>query len=153
MGLEELMKVEIVSLTKTSRPLSESAAAAFVISQEDIRRSGVTSIPEALRMAPGINVARIDANKWAITARGFNYRYSSKLLVMIDGRTLYTPFFAGVYWELQDYALEDIDRIEVIRGPGGSLWGANAVNGVINIITKSAKETKGVLVSGGGGLE
>ncbi|MDH5639744.1 MAG: TonB-dependent receptor [Nitrospira sp.] len=147
MDLEELMKVEIVSLAKTPRPLSESPAAVFVISQEDIRRSGVTSIPEALRMAPGINVARVDSNKWAITARGFNDRYSSKLLVMIDGRTIYTPFFAGVYWELQDYALEDIDRIEVIRGPGGSLWGANAVNGVINIITKKSHQTQGALAS------
>ncbi|MDH5670274.1 MAG: TonB-dependent receptor, partial [Nitrospira sp.] len=147
MSIDELMKVEIVSLAKTPRPLSESAAAVFVINQEDIRRSGATSIPEALRMAPGINVARIDANKWALTARGFNDRYSAKLLVMIDGRTIYTPFFAGTYWELQDYALEDIDRIEVIRGPGGSLWGANAVNGVINIITKKSRDTQGALAS------
>jgi len=147
MSIEELMEVEIVSLMKKPSPISKSAAAVFVISQEDIRRSGVTSIPEALRMAPGINVARIDSNKWAITARGFNDRYSSKLLVMIDGRTIYTPFFAGVYWELQDYALEDIERIEVIRGPGGSLWGANAVNGVINIITKKSQDTQGALAS------
>lgn len=147
LSLEELMSIEITSLALKPQRLSESAAAVFVITQEDIRRSGVTSIPEALRMAPGINVARIDANKWAITARGFNDRYSSKLLVLIDGRTIYTPFFAGVYWELQDYALEDIERIEVIRGPGGSLWGANAVNGVINIITKKAKDTQGALAS------
>lgn len=147
LSLEELMNVEVTSVSKKGQPLSQAAAAIFVITQEDIRRSGVTSIPEALRMAPGINVAKVDGNKWAITARGFNDRYSSKLLVLMDGRTLYTPFFAGVYWELQDYALEDIERIEVIRGPGGALWGANAVNGVINIITKKAKDTQGALAS------
>jgi iron complex outermembrane receptor protein len=147
LSLEELMNVEVTSVSKKGQPLSEAAAAIFVITQEDIRRSGVTSIPEALRMAPGINVAKVDANKWAITARGFNDRYASKLLVLMDGRSIYTPFFAGVYWELQDYALEDIERIEVIRGPGGALWGANAVNGVINIITKKSKDTQGALAS------
>lgn len=147
LSLEELMNVEVTSVSKKGQPLSQAAAAIFVITQEDIRRSGVTSIPEALRMAPGINVAKVDGNKWAITARGFNDRYSSKLLVLMDGRTLYTPFFAGVYWELQDYALEDIERIEVIRGPGGALWGANAVNGVINIITKKSKDTQGAMAS------
>ena len=147
LSLEELLNVEVTSVSKKGQPLAQAAAAIFVITQEDIRRSGVTSIPEALRMAPGINVAKVDDNKWAITARGFNDRYSSKLLVLMDGRTLYTPFFAGVYWELQDYALEDIERIEVIRGPGGALWGANAVNGVINIITKKAKDTQGALAS------
>ncbi|MDH5668089.1 MAG: TonB-dependent receptor [Nitrospira sp.] len=130
-----------------AQPMSKTAAAIFIVNQEDIRRSGATSIPEVLRMVPGLNVAKVDGNKWAISARGFNDRYSSKMLVLMDGRTLYTPFFAGVYWELQDYALEDIERIEVIRGPGGSLWGVNAVNGIINIITKKSKDTQGVLAS------
>lgn len=147
LSLEELMNIEVTSVSKKGQPLSQAAAAIFVITQEDIRRSGVTSIPEALRMAPGINVAKVDGNKWAITARGLNDRYANKLLMLIDGRTVYSPVFAGTYWELQDYVLEDIDRIEVIRGPGGSLWGANAVNGVINIITKKAKDTQGVLAS------
>ena len=147
LSLEELLNIEVTSVSMKAQSVSKTAAAVFVITQEDIRRSGVTSIPEALRMAPGIHVARVDGNKWAITARGFNDRYSSKLLVMVDGRTVYTPFFAGVYWELQDYALEDIERIEVIRGPGGSLWGVNAVNGVINIITKKSRDTQGILAS------
>ena len=147
LSLEELLNVEVTSVAMKAQPVAKTAAAIFVITQEDIRRSGVTSIPEALRMAPGVNVARVDGNKWAISARGFNDRYSSKLLVLMDGRTLYTPFFAGVYWELQDYALEDIERIEVIRGPGAALWGVNAVNGVINIITKKSQDTQGVLAS------
>ena len=153
LSLEELMNIEVTSVSKKGQPLSQAAAAIFVITQEDIRRSGVTSIPEALRMAPGINVAKVDGNKWAITARGLNDRYANKLLMLIDGRTVYSPVFAGTYWELQDYVLEDIDRIEVIRGPGGSLWGANAVNGVINIITKKAKDTQGVLASTVAGKE
>ncbi len=146
-SLEELVNIEVTSVSKKGQPLSHSAAAIFVISQDDIRRSGVTSIPEALRMVPGLNVAKLDGNKWAITARGLNDRYANKLLVLIDGRTVYSPVFAGTYWELQDYVLEDIDRIEVIRGPGGSLWGANAVNGVINVVTKKAKDTQGLLAS------
>ncbi len=153
MSLEDLMDIEISSVSKKKQKLSEAAAAIFVITQEDIRRSGVASIPEALRMAPGIEVARIDANKWAITCRGFNEFYSSKLLVLIDGRSVYTPLFSGVYWDIQDTLLEDIQQIEVIRGPGATLWGANAVNGVINIITKSAKDTQGGLVTAGGGTE
>jgi len=153
MSIEDLMNIEVTSVSKKSQKISEAAAAIFVITQEDIRRSGVTTIPEALRMAPGVEVARIDANKWAITCRGFNELYSSKLLVLIDGRTVYTPLFSGVYWDVQDTLLEDIQRIEVIRGPGATLWGANAVNGVINIITKSAKETQGGLVTAGGGTE
>ena len=146
-SLEELVNIEVTSVSKKGQPLSHSAAAIFVISQDDIRRSGVTSIPEALRMVPGLNVAKLDGNKWAITARGLNDRYANKLLVLIDGRTVYSPVFAGTYWELQDYVLEDIDRIEVIRGPGGSLWGANAVNGIINVVTKKAKDTQGLLAS------
>jgi iron complex outermembrane receptor protein len=153
MTLEDLMDVEVTSVSKKAEKLSDAAAAIFVITQEDIRRSGVTSIPEALRMAPGIEVARIDENKWAITSRGFNRRCANKLLVLIDGRTVYTPLFSGVYWDIQDTLLEDLDRIEVIRGPGAALWGANAVNGVINIITKQANNTQGGLVSGGSGTE
>jgi iron complex outermembrane receptor protein len=151
LSLEELMDIKVTSVSKKEQKLSQAAAAIFVISQEDIRRSGVTTIPEALRMAPGVEVAQVDANKWAITIRGFNNLFSSKLLVMIDGRTVYSPLFSGVYWDVQDTVLEDIDRIEVIRGPGGTLWGANAVNGVINIITKNARDTQGGMVTAGGG--
>lgn len=129
------------------------AAAVFVVTDEDLRRSGVTSIPEALRLVPGLQVARIDANKWAISARGFNGRFANHLLVLIDGRSIYSPMFAGVFWDVQDTLLEDIERIEVIRGPGAALWGANAVNGVINIITRPAAQTQGALVSAGGGDE
>src|SRR5271169_4420579 len=111
------------------------------------------NIPDLLRMVPGVDVARLDANAWAISIRGFNFRYSDKVLVLIDGRSVYTPGFSGVYWDQQDVPLEDIDRIEVIRGPGGTVWGANAVNGVISIITKSARETQGGLVSAGGGSQ
>jgi len=125
----------------------------FVITQEDIRRSGLTSIPELLRMVPGLTVAQIDANKWAITARGFNERLADKMLVLMDGRTVYDPLSSGVYWDVQDTILEDIERIEVVRGPGATLWGANAVNGVLNIITKKAKDTQSGLVTGGGGSQ
>jgi len=141
------------SVSKKAEKLSNAPAAVFVITQEDIRRSGVTSIPEALRMVPGLEVAKIDANKWAITSRGFNSRFANKLLVLMDGRTLYTPMYSGVFWDIQDTLLEDVDRIEVIRGPGATLWGANAVNGVINIITKNSKETQGTMISGGMGTE
>ena len=153
LSLEELMSVEVTSVSKKKQKLSESAAAIFVITQDDIRRSGVTSIPEALRMVPGIQVARGSNNQWNISARGFNERFTNKLLVLIDGRTIYNSLFAGVTWETQDTMLEDIDRIEVIRGPGGALWGVNAVNGVINIITKQAQDTQGLLVSSVGGNE
>jgi iron complex outermembrane recepter protein len=148
LSLEDLMKIEITSVSRKAQRLSDAAAAVFVITQEDIRRSGVTSIPEALRMAPGVEVARIDASRWAITARGFNGQFASKLLVLMDGRTVYSPTFSGVWWDAQDTVLSDIERIEVIRGPGATLWGANAVNGVINIITKQAKDTQGVLAEG-----
>jgi iron complex outermembrane receptor protein len=153
LSIEELMAVQVVSVARQAQPLLDAATAVFVITAEDIRRSGATSIPEALRLAPGIQVARIHANQWAVTARGFNGRFANKLLVLIDGRTVYTPTFSGVYWEVQDMLLEDIDRIEVIRGPGAALWGANAVNGVINILTKSAADTQGGLVSLTGGDE
>ena len=151
MDIAQLMQITITSLSKKPQNLSDSAAAVFVITQDDIHRSGVTSIPEALRMAPGLQVARIDSNKWAITSRGFAGNFANKLLVMIDGRTVYSPAFSGVYWDVQDTLLDDIDRIEVIRGPGATVWGANAVNGVVNIITKKAGDTQGGLISLGGG--
>ncbi|MFH0728816.1 MAG: TonB-dependent receptor [Pseudomonadota bacterium] len=153
MSLEELLNVDVVSASKKMQKLSETDAAVFVISQDDLKRSGVTTIPDALRMVPGLQVARIDANKWAITARGFNDRFANKLLVLIDGRSVYTPLFSGVFWDIQDTMMEDIERIEVIRGPGATIWGANAVNGVINIITKKAKDTQGTLITAGTGTE
>jgi iron complex outermembrane receptor protein len=151
LSLEELMDVEVTSVSKRRQRVADAAAAIFVIGQEDIRRSGATSVPELLRMVPGVEVARIDANKWAVSIRGFNGRFSGKLQVLIDGRSVYSPLFSGVFWDAQDVVLEDVERIEVIRGPGATVWGANAVNGVINIITKSAKDTQGVLLSGGAG--
>jgi iron complex outermembrane recepter protein len=153
LGLEDLMNMTVTSVSRKSQRVSDAAAAVFVITRDDIRRSGVTSIAEALRMAPGLEVARIDANKWAISSRGFNSRFANKLLVLFDGRSVYTPIFSGVFWDRQDTMLEDIDRIEVIRGPGAALWGANAVNGVINIITRSSGETMGTTVSAGGGTQ
>lgn len=153
LDIEALMNVKVISAAKKEQKQSEAAAAIYVITQEDIRRSGVTSIPEALRMVPGLQVAQLDANKWAVSARGFNGRFANKLLVLIDGRSVYTPLFSGVYWDVQDTLMEDIERIELIRGPGATLWGANAVNGVINIITKKAGDTQGTLLTGGGGSE
>jgi iron complex outermembrane receptor protein len=153
LSIEDLMEIEVTSVSKRSQKLSQAAAAVTVLSGEEIRRSGMTSIPEALRMVPGLHVASIDASKWAITSRGFNGEFANKLLVLIDGRSVYNPLFSGVYWFEQDLMLEDVDRIEVIRGPGGTLWGANAVNGVINVITKRAEETQGLLISGAGGSE
>lgn len=151
LSLEELGNIEVVTTSKSPVKLSQTPAAVYVITQEDIRRAGVTSIPEALRLAPGVDVAQIDGVKWAVGIRGFESRLSRDVLVLIDGRSVYSPLFHGVYWEVQDTLLEDIDRIEVIRGPGGTIWGANAVNGVINIITRNAKDTKGTLVSATGG--
>src|SRR6202040_2579554 len=152
-SLEDLMNIEVTSVSKKEQKLSQTPAAVFVITQEDIRRSGATNIPDLLRMVPGLDVAQINANTWAISARGFNLQFANKLLVLVDGRAVYTPLFGGVYWDTVDVPLEDIDRIEVIRGPGGTVWGANAVNGVINIITKSAADTQGGLVTGGAGSE
>lgn len=151
--LEQLMDVEITSVAKKEQRVGDTAAAIYVVTQEEIRRSGVTSIPEALRLAPGVTVSRINSSQWAIGVRGFGTELSRSVLVLIDGRSVYAPLFAGVYWDIQDTMLEDIDRIEVIRGPGGTIWGANAVNGVINIITKSAAETQGLLAVAGGGSE
>jgi iron complex outermembrane recepter protein len=151
LSIEELLQTEVTSVSKKTEALRDTAAAVFVITQEDLRRTGARSIPEALRMVPGLQVAHIDGSKWAITSRGFNEWFSNKLLVLIDGRSVYTPLFSGVYWEVQDTLLEDVERIEVIRGPGATMWGANAVNGVINIITKNAAHTQGGLFVGGAG--
>ena len=152
-SLEQLLNTRVTSVSKREEKLASSAAAVFVISAEDIRRSGATSLPDVLRMAPGVDVQQVDAGIWAISIRGFNSRYSNKVLVMVDGRSVYTPTFAGVYWDHQDLPLEDIDRIEVVRGPGATLWGVNGVNGVISILTKSAKNTKGGLIGAGGGSD
>src|SRR6476469_2559472 len=150
LSLEELSKIEVSTVSKESTAAFKTPAAISVLTQEDIRRSGATSIPDALRLVPGVEVAQIDGAKWAIGIRGFQGRLSKSVLVLIDGRSVYTPLFAGVYWEMQDTMIEDIERIDVIRGPGGTIWGANAVNGVINIITKNAKDTRGTLVTTGG---
>jgi len=151
--LAELLDVDVTSVSKRPEKRAVAPAAVYVITAEDLRRSGVTSIPEALRMVPGVSVAKLDANKWSVTSRGFSGRFANKLLVLIDGRSIYTPLFSGVYWETREVLLKDVDRIEVIRGPGGTLWGANAVNGVINIVTKKAADTQGGLVVVGGGTE
>ena len=153
MSLEDLSNIRVSSVSKHNERMAEAPAAIFVITGDDIRRSGMTTIPEALRLAPGVDVARLDSHNWAISARGFNNLYANKLLVVMDGRSVYTPLFSGVYWDMQDTLMEDIDRIEVIRGPGATMWGANAVDGVINIITKSAKETQGGLITAGYGTE
>jgi iron complex outermembrane receptor protein len=147
------MNLEVTSVSKKEQKMSQVAAAIFVITQEDIQRSGATNIPDLLRMVPGLDVAQISSNTWAISSRGFNFQFASKLLVLIDGRAVYTPLFGGVNWDTQSVPLEDIERIEVIRGPGGAIWGANAVNGVINIITKKAGDTQGTLATGGGGTQ
>ncbi len=152
--LEELSQITISSVSKREENAFDAPAALYVITAEQIRQSGVTSIPDALRLAPGVHVARIDANKWAVSIRGFADRFANKLLVLQDGRSLYSPTFGGVWWNVQEIMLEDIERIEVIRGPGATLWGANAVNGVINIITRSSRQTVGgLLVAGGGSFE
>lgn len=143
LSLEELTKVKVTSASKKEQKLNDVASAVFVITQNDIQRSTATVIPELLRMVPGLYVAQVGASTWSIAARGLGGVFSNKLLVLIDGRTVYTPLYSGTYWEVQDYPLNDIERIEVIRGPGGTMWGSNAVNGVINIITKSAASTEG----------
>jgi iron complex outermembrane receptor protein len=153
LSLEELANLEVTSVSRRAEPLSAAPASIFVITDDDIRRSGATSLPEALRLAPSLHVARVDARQYAISARGFNSTAANKLLVLIDGRAVYTPLFSGVFWDAQDTLLEDIERIEVISGPAGTLWGANAVNGVINVITKGATDTQGTLAYAGGGNE
>jgi iron complex outermembrane recepter protein len=145
--LEQLVNVNVTSVSKMESDAFTSPAAISVITQDDIERNGFTSIPDALRLAPGMDVAQINASQWAVSCRGFNDQLANKLLVLVDGRSVYTPAFSGVVWEIQDLVMEDLDRIEVIRGPGAALWGDNAVNGVINIITKSASETQGLLLS------
>ncbi len=152
LSLEQLGDVEITTVSKQPEEVWQTPAAVFVVIADDIRRSGATTIPELLRLVPGVEVARSQSGGWAVGIRGFNSGFSKDILVLIDGRSVYTPLFEGVYWDVQDLVLDDIDRIEVIRGPGGTIWGANAVNGVINIITKKASETKGVYahVSAGG---
>src|SRR5690606_8828659 len=136
----------VTSVSKRPEKITEVASAIQVITQEDIHSSGAKTLAEALRLAPNLHVAKVNASQWAISARGFNNVLANKLLVLIDGRSVYTPLYAGVFWDVQNYLLEDIDRIEVISGPGGTLWGANAVNGVINIITKDSQETQGLFV-------
>jgi iron complex outermembrane receptor protein len=153
LSLEDLMNVEITSVSKQKQRVSQAPAAVTVISQDDIRRSGLNSVAELLRLAPGLDVARLTGSITAVSSRGFNDIYANKLLVVMDGRTLYTPLFSGVYWDAADYVLQDLERIEVVRGPGATLWGANAVNGVINITTKSARDTQGWLVAGRAGNE
>jgi iron complex outermembrane recepter protein len=150
-SLEDLMSIEITSVSKKEQKISQAAAAVFVISREDIGHSGALNIPDLLRMVPGLDVAQIDASNWAISSRGFNGQYSNKLLVLVDGRAVYTSIFAGVFWDSENIPLDSIERIEVIRGPGAAVWGANAVNGVINIITLSAADTQGGNISTGAG--
>ncbi len=159
LSVEQLMTLDVTSVMKVPTNVNQVPAAIYVLSNEEIRRTGATSIPEALRVVPGLHVAKVDGNKWAVSMRGFSSQFANKLLVLVDGRSVYNPLFSGVWWDQQDVMMDDIDRIEVIRGPGASLWGANAVNGVINILTKSAKDTQGGLLAGnignqryGGGL-
>ena len=147
------MDVRVTTVARGESTIGQTPAAIFVVTQEMIHRSGATNIPEILRMVPGLEVGHIDSSKWGVSSRGFNTRFANKLLVQVDGRTVYTPINGGVYWDTVDYVLEDIERIEVVRGPGASVWGANAVNGIINIITKQAKDTQGVLWVAGGGTE
>lgn len=153
LSLEELMEIEVTSVSKKAEKRTQAAAAVAVVTRDDLRRTGVTSIPEALRLAPGVQVARFDASKWAITIRGFNSLFANKLLVLVDGRSKYNTMYSGVFWETLDLLLDDVERIEVIRGPGATLWGANAVNGIVNIITRSAAETQGMWVRAGWGTK
>lgn len=151
-SIEELMNIEVTSPSKKTESLLEAPAAIFVVTGQDIVRGGFSSIPDALRMVPGLHVAQQSSHVWLVSARGFSSLFNAKMLVLVDGRLAYTPTFGGVWWDVQDPPMEDIDRIEVIRGPGGTLWGANAVNGVINIITKEPGKTQGVLVSSAAGV-
>src|SRR5579863_3422522 len=153
LSLEELSQIEVTTPSKEPVPAFRTPAAIYVITGEDIRRLGVTNIPDALRLAPGVEVAQVDSSTWSIGIRGFGTNLTRSVLVLIDGRTVYTPLFAGTNWDVQNVMMEDIDRIEVIRGPGGTIWGPNAVDGVINIITKNSKDTQSMLASAGGGNE
>ncbi|HET9328467.1 MAG TPA: TonB-dependent receptor [Candidatus Eisenbacteria bacterium] len=153
LSLEQLNDLQVTSVSRRAERLSETAGSVFVLTAEDIRRLGAKTLPELLRLVPTLQVARADANQYAISARGFNSVFANKMLVLIDGRTVYSPLFSGVFWEAQDLLIQDLDRIEVLTGPGGTSWGTNAVNGIINIITRAAPETQGVLVAGGGGSD
>ncbi len=150
-SIEDLMKIEVTSASRKEQHAEDVAAALFVITQDDIRRSGMTTIPDLLGLAPGVQVAQINSSNWAVSIRGFNGQFSNKLLVLVDGRSVYKRNFSGVFWDAEDLVIDDIDHIEVIRGPGGAVWGANAVNGVINIVTKTAGDTQGALIRVGGG--
>ena len=151
LSLEDLVNVKVTSVSRKEEKLNDTAAAIFVLSNDDLRRSGATTVADALRLVPGLQVAALDSSTYAVSARGFNSQFANKLLVMIDGRTVYSPLFSGVFWDAQQVFLDDVDRIEVIRGPGAAVWGANAVDGVISISSKSARETQGGLIYGGGG--
>lgn len=151
--MQELGDIEITSVSKHQEKASKVASALFVITQEDIRRSRATSIPEILRIVPGLEVLRVSSNSWAVSARGFNGVYASKLLVLIDGKSIFSTLYGGVNWDQTDLLIDDIERIEVIRGPGATVWGANAVNGVINIISKKPKDQLGKFITLGGGSE
>jgi iron complex outermembrane receptor protein len=153
MSIEELGKLRVTSVSRRSESLRRAPSSIYVITREEIRRSGLSKLPEILRLAPGVEVARNNTHSWTISIRGFNSDLSNKLLVLIDGRSVYSPLFAGVFWDAQDTLVQDIERIEVISGPGGTLWGANAVNGVINIVTRSAADTQGTLIDVGAGNE
>ena len=153
LSLEELMSIEVSLTSRKEERLFETPSAVFVLTREDLRRSGATSIPDALRLVLGMQVGHIDANKWAVSARGFADRFTNKMPVLIDGRTVYSPLFSGVFWEMRDVLLEDVERIEVVRGPGTTLWGANAVNGIINVVTVKAQDAQGGLARGGAGSE
>jgi iron complex outermembrane receptor protein len=153
LSLEQLANIEVTSVSKKPQPLADAPSSIFVITADDIRRSGATSLPEALRLAPNLQVGQVSASAYNIRARGINNTSANKLLVLIDGRSVYSPLFSGVFWDVQDVVLEDIDRIEVVSGPGGTLWGVNSVNGTINIITRSAKQTPGALLAASGGTE
>lgn len=151
LSIEELGEIKVTSVSKKSERLASAAASIYVITADNIERAGARSLPEALRLAPNLHVAQINSNQFAISARGFNSSTANKLLVLIDGRAVYTPLYSGVFWDAQEVVLKDVDRIEIISGPGGTLWGANAVNGVINIITKPTSATQGNLVHASGG--
>ncbi|MFZ0744738.1 MAG: TonB-dependent receptor plug domain-containing protein, partial [Terracidiphilus sp.] len=151
LSLEELGNIEVTTVSKEPEEVWHTPAAIYVLTQDDIRRSGATTIPDLLRMVPGIEVGELQSNQWAVGMRGFGSAFSKDVLLLIDGRSTYTPLFEGVYWDVQDVLLEDVERIEIVRGPGGTIWGANAVNGVINIITKHARDTQGTLATGLGG--
>jgi len=151
LSIEELMDLEVSLTSRSAERFFETPAAIFVLTGEDLRRSGADNIPDALRLVPGMQIGHIDANKWAVSARGFADRFTNKMLVIIDGRTVYSPLFSGVLLEVRDVLLEDVERVEVVRGPGATLWGSNAVNGIINIVTKTADNTAGSVVQAGTG--